>query len=326
MERSSLESGGIPVPHLDQYQYQYAADHFGVIDFMDEAIFDQFVDLIRGENENESVANFAAHQGYDCHGQFFSEAPPVELLDFDGLMGHNVADDDVNNDLGFLNVSEEGVMDVEESSGTTTTTGTGSRRANKKNCSKVDRSRTLISERRRRGRMKEKLYALRSLVPTITKMDKASIVGDAVLYVRDLQMQVKKLKSEISSLGGGVQSTCQGRSDGSINGKNNMSFFPVIKKIFKMDVFEVEERGFYVRIVCNKGRGIAALLYKALESLSTFTLPTSHLAASADNYVLTFTLHIMEGEMDINLQNMELWIASVFLKQGFELETSQQPV
>ncbi|KAL0390058.1 UNVERIFIED_CONTAM: Transcription factor FER-LIKE IRON DEFICIENCY-INDUCED TRANSCRIPTION FACTOR [Sesamum calycinum] len=217
-------------------------------------------------------------------------------------------------------------MDVEESSGTTTTTGTGSRRANKKNCSKVDRSRTLISERRRRGRMKEKLYALRSLVPTITKMDKASIVGDAVLYVRDLQMQVKKLKSEISSLGGGVQSTCQGRSDGSINGKNNMSFFPVIKKIFKMDVFEVEERGFYVRIVCNKGRGIAALLYKALESLTTFTLPTSNLAASADNYVLTFTLHIMEGEMDINLQNMELWIASVFLKQGFELETSQQPV
>ncbi|KAL0417669.1 UNVERIFIED_CONTAM: Transcription factor FER-LIKE IRON DEFICIENCY-INDUCED TRANSCRIPTION FACTOR [Sesamum radiatum] len=293
---------------------------------MDEAIFDQFIDLIRGENENESVANFAAHQGYDCHGQFFSEAPPVELLDFDGLMGHNVADDDVNNDLGFLNVSEEGVMDVEESSGTTTTTGTGSRRANKKNCSKVDRSRTLISERRRRGRMKEKLYALRSLVPTITKMDKASIVGDAVLYVRDLQMQVKKLKSEISSLGGVVQSTCQGRSDGSINGKNNMSFFPVIKKIFKMDVFEVEERGFYVRIVCNKGRGIAALLYKALESLTTFTLPTSNLAASADNYVLTFTLHIMEGEMDINLQNMELWIASVFLKQGFELETSQQPV
>lgn len=175
MERSCLESGGIP--ELDPYQYQYAADHFGLIDFMDEAIFDQFIDLIRGENENETVANFAAHQGYDFHGQFFSEAPPAELLDFDGLMGHNAIDTDVNNDLGFLNacvknVSEEGVMDVEESSGTTTTTGTGtcSKRANKKNSSKVDRSRTLISERRRRGRMKEKLYALRSLVPTITKV------------------------------------------------------------------------------------------------------------------------------------------------------------
>lgn len=32
------------------------------------------------------------------------------------------------------------------------------------------------------------------------KMDKASIVGDAVLYVQDLQIQAKKLKAEIAGL------------------------------------------------------------------------------------------------------------------------------
>lgn len=32
------------------------------------------------------------------------------------------------------------------------------------------------------------------------QMDKASIVGDAALYVQDLQMQAKKLKAEIASL------------------------------------------------------------------------------------------------------------------------------
>lgn len=32
------------------------------------------------------------------------------------------------------------------------------------------------------------------------QMDKASIVGDAVLYVQDLQMKAKKLKTEIADL------------------------------------------------------------------------------------------------------------------------------
>jgi hypothetical protein len=69
---------------------------------------------------------------------------PIALPSFDGDMGLEAEED----------------TDEEDSSGTATTT--------KK--TKKDRSRTLISERRRRGRMKEKLYALRSLVPNITKV------------------------------------------------------------------------------------------------------------------------------------------------------------
>ncbi|PKI64583.1 hypothetical protein CRG98_015015, partial [Punica granatum] len=76
------------------------------------------------------------------------------------------------------NGEEDGVDDDDEeedySSATTTTANTTSatttsspRTPTKK--TKPDRSRTLVSERRRRGRMKEKLYALRALVPNITK-------------------------------------------------------------------------------------------------------------------------------------------------------------
>lgn len=38
-------------------------------------------------------------------------------------------------------------------------------------------------------------------------MDKASIVGDAVLYVKQLQMQAKKLKAEISVLESSINET-----------------------------------------------------------------------------------------------------------------------
>ncbi|KAK6141730.1 hypothetical protein DH2020_024532 [Rehmannia glutinosa] len=316
--------------------HQYASD-FGLIDFMDEANIDQFIDLIRGDqNEIEPVVNFN-NQGYNFDGQFFPPTTPT-LFDFDGAMGHNAADHNDIAGFGLQNEcqklvddeeDEEGIMDENESSATTTTTGNNTPTNKKNGGNKVDRSRTLISERRRRGRMKEKLYALRSLVPNITKMDKASIVGDAVLYVQDLQMQAKKLKSEIA----GLESSLNGGGDKFRNTHQNAkkmnatSFYPIIKKIFKMDVFQVEERGFYVRIVSNKGKGVAVSLFKAVESLTSFNVQSSNLAAAAaDNYVLTFTLHVMEEEMDVNLHNLELWIASVFLNQGFEFETSQSAV
>lgn len=63
-----------------------------------------------------------------------------------------------------------------------------------------DRSKTIVSERKRRVRMKEKLYELRALVPNITKMDKASIIADAVVYVKDLQAHARKLKEEVAAL------------------------------------------------------------------------------------------------------------------------------
>lgn len=35
--------------------------------------------------------------------------------------------------------------------------------------------------------------------------------------------------------------------------------------LLQMDVFQVEERGFYVKILCNRGGGVAVSLYKALD-------------------------------------------------------------
>nr|WCO08300.1 hypothetical protein [Suaeda aralocaspica] len=101
---------------------------------------------------------------------------------------------------------------------------------------KMDRSRTLISERKRRGRMKEKLYALRALVPNITKMDKASIVGDAVLYVQDMQMQSKTLKSQIEELESSLKAAerSQGFGDSPTNNNSSLShYLPVCKIIMQ---------------------------------------------------------------------------------------------
>ena len=60
-----------------------------------------------------------------------------------------------------------------------------------------------------------------------------------------------------------------------------------------MDVIQVEEKGFYVRLVCNKGVGVAPSLYKSLESLSSFEVQNSNLSShSPDTYLLTYTLDV----------------------------------
>ncbi|KAF8039497.1 hypothetical protein BT93_B1885 [Corymbia citriodora subsp. variegata] len=210
----------------------------------------------------------------------------------------------------------------EDSSGTTTTTTTATTPTKR---TKTDRSRTLISERRRRGRMKEKLYALRSLVPNITKMDKASIVGDAVLYMQELQTQAKKLKAEIASLeaswaGTGLK-TYQAQNETAKRIQAANSNPPVCKKILQMDVFQVEERGFYVRLVCLKGAGVAVSLYKALESLNSFHVQNSNLATASERFVFTFTLNVKESERDMALPDLKLWIAGALLNQGFEVRS-----
>lgn len=52
------------------------------------------------------------------------------------------------------------------------------------------------AERQRREKLNQRFYALRAVVPNISKMDKASLLGDAIAYISDLQTKIRVMERE----------------------------------------------------------------------------------------------------------------------------------
>ncbi|KAM0934134.1 putative transcription factor bHLH family [Dioscorea sansibarensis] len=56
------------------------------------------------------------------------------------------------------------------------------------------------AERQRREKLNQKFYALRAVVPNVSKMDKASLLGDAISYINELRSKLQTLETDKQTL------------------------------------------------------------------------------------------------------------------------------
>ncbi|KAF8008125.1 hypothetical protein BT93_K1957 [Corymbia citriodora subsp. variegata] len=54
------------------------------------------------------------------------------------------------------------------------------------------------AERQRREKMNQRFYALRSVVPNVSRMDKASLLSDAVDYIKELRSRIAELDAKLA--------------------------------------------------------------------------------------------------------------------------------
>ncbi|MCO5611178.1 hypothetical protein L7F22_065428 [Adiantum nelumboides] len=161
-------------------------------------------------------------------------------------------------------------------------------------------SKNLVSERRRRKKLNERLYSLRALVPKISKMDKASIVSDAIGYVQELQKQVESIQADINALqssrDGSQQLPCLVPADDGIANKNQKKSPLVEHRILELEVAQMEEQTYHLRIHCKKGPGVLVQLTKALEALD-FEIVNANLTSVNDHILNNVVVKAKIGEV-----------------------------
>ncbi|RDX76547.1 Transcription factor bHLH25, partial [Mucuna pruriens] len=115
----------------------------------------------------------------------------------------------------------------------------------------------IIAERKRREKLSQRFIALSALVPGLQKTDKASVLGDAIKYLKQLQEKVRALEEE-KNMRKNVESVVIVKKSQLSNDVNNSS--SEYDGSFDEILPEIEarfcERNVLIRVHCEKSKGV----------------------------------------------------------------------
>ncbi|KAL2901396.1 Transcription factor MYC2 [Bienertia sinuspersici] len=138
------------------------------------------------------------------------------------------------------------------------------------------------AERQRREKLNQRFYALRAVVPNVSKMDKASLLGDAISYINELKSKLQDFEAEKEGFVAQVDA--------------------LKKELLASKGWEA-----MIRVNCNKKNHPAARLMAALMELD---LDVTHASVSVVNELMIQQATVKMGNRCFSQEQLRMILAS----------------
>nr|WKE35193.1 basic helix-loop-helix family protein [Rosa persica] len=163
------------------------------------------------------------------------------------------------------------------------------------------------AERQRREKLNQRFYALRAVVPNVSKMDKASLLGDAIAYINELKTKLQTTESDKEDLHKQVEtlskelqeSRSSSGSDQELKGSNKLIDLDIDVKILGWDA--------RIQIQCSKKNHPAARLMAALMELD---LDVHHASVSVVNDLMIQQATVRMGSRIYTQEQLRLALSA----------------
>ncbi|KAG4381022.1 hypothetical protein AAZX31_15G059300 [Glycine max] len=170
----------------------------------------------------------------------------------------------------------------------------------------------IIAERKRREKLSQRFIALSALVPGLKKMDKASVLGEAIKYLKQMQEKVSALEEEQNRkrtvesvvIVKKSQLSSDAEDSSSETGGTFVEALPEIEARFW-------ERNVLIRIHCEKNKGVIEKTISEIEKLHLKVINSS--ALTFGSFILDITIIAqMDMEFCMTVKDLVRSLRSAF--------------